>query len=63
VLEGSSDRAAYLESLELLRTLDFDVLVPWVSTAGSPWWAATDRDDARRRLDAILARVRSGDDH
>jgi glyoxylase-like metal-dependent hydrolase (beta-lactamase superfamily II) len=63
VLEGSSDRGAYVESLELLRTLDFDVLVPWVSTAGSQWWAATGRDDARRRLEAILARVRRGGNH
>ena len=29
MLEGSSDRAAYIESLELLRGLEFDVLVPW----------------------------------
>jgi glyoxylase-like metal-dependent hydrolase (beta-lactamase superfamily II) len=62
VLE-SSDREPYVESLERLRALDFDVLVPWVSTAGSPWWAATGREDARRRLGAILERVRRGEDH
>jgi glyoxylase-like metal-dependent hydrolase (beta-lactamase superfamily II) len=62
VLE-SSDRGAYLESLELIKDLDFDVLVPWVATAGRPFHARTDRADARRRIDAILERVRGGDDH
>ena len=26
----------YMESLELIRELDFDVLVPWAATAGRP---------------------------
>jgi glyoxylase-like metal-dependent hydrolase (beta-lactamase superfamily II) len=56
VLE-SSDRTAYAESLELIRTLDFDVLVPWAA-AGEPFYAITDRADAGRRLDALIARVR-----
>ncbi len=63
VLEGSSDRGAYIESLELIKDLDFDVLVPWAATVGRPFHAVTDRADARRRIDAILARVRRGDDH
>ena len=58
----SSDRGAYLDSLALLRDLDFDVLVPWGSTAGMPWYAETDRVDARRRIDAIIERVRAGAD-
>jgi glyoxylase-like metal-dependent hydrolase (beta-lactamase superfamily II) len=62
VLE-SSDRSAYIESLELIKNLDFDVLVPWAATAGLPFHVVTDKADARRRIDAILARVRSGDDH
>jgi Metallo-beta-lactamase superfamily len=56
----SSDRAAYIESLELIRELDFDVLVPWAATRGQPYLAFTDADDARRRIDAILDRVRAG---
>src|SRR5262245_50913048 len=60
VLE-SSDRAAYIESLELIRTLDFDVLVPWQATAGQPYYALTNRTDAARRIDAILERVRRGE--
>jgi hypothetical protein len=61
VLE-SSDRAAYIDSLELLRDLDFDVLVPWLASNGDPY-AATGAADARGRIDAILARLRCGEDH
>jgi glyoxylase-like metal-dependent hydrolase (beta-lactamase superfamily II) len=59
---GGSDRTAYVESLELLRELDFEVLVPWAATAGQPFHARTDAADARRRIDAILARLRTGED-
>jgi glyoxylase-like metal-dependent hydrolase (beta-lactamase superfamily II) len=62
VLE-SSDRALYVESLELIRELDFDLLVPWAATGGEPFYAHTDPTDARRRVDAILERVRRGEDH
>ena len=58
----SSDRAAYLDSLALLRDLDFDVLVPWGASAGQPWFAETDRTDARRRIGALIERVRAGAD-
>lgn len=58
----SSDRAAYLESLARLRELDFELLVPWAASRSGPFVAATDRADARRRIDAIIARVRAGGD-
>jgi glyoxylase-like metal-dependent hydrolase (beta-lactamase superfamily II) len=58
----SSDREAYVESLELIRELDYDVLVPWVATADGPYYALTDGADARRRVDAILERIRHGED-
>jgi hypothetical protein len=57
----SSDRPGYIDSLELIRELDFDVLVPWAATAGEPFHAHTDSSDARRRIDAILARIRRGE--
>lgn len=62
-LEGSSDRQAYLASLERLREFDFDVLIPWAATPGQPFHAMTDKADAGRRIDAILDRLRSGQDH
>jgi hypothetical protein len=61
VLE-SSDRAKYIESLELIRELDFELLVPWNATAGQAYHAVTDRSDARRRIEAILKRVTHGQD-
>jgi glyoxylase-like metal-dependent hydrolase (beta-lactamase superfamily II) len=62
VLE-SSDRESYAASLELIRELDFDVLVPWIATAGNPYHALTSAADARRRIDAILERVRRREHH
>ena len=59
-LLDSSDRDAYLESLDLLRDLDFDVLVPWAATGGEPHFAATDREDAARRIGQIIERIHAG---
>ena len=58
----SSDRKAYLESLALIRDLDFDVLVPWAATRGQPYYVMTDKADTRRRIGEILERVRRGAD-
>jgi glyoxylase-like metal-dependent hydrolase (beta-lactamase superfamily II) len=57
----SSDRDAYVESLELIRGLEFDVLVPWAATAGRPYHSVTGAAGARRRIDAILERLRRGE--
>jgi Metallo-beta-lactamase superfamily len=59
----SSDRQRYIESLELIGNLDFDVLVPWAATRDQPYYALTERADAKRRIGAILERVRHGEDH
>ena len=58
---GESDRKSYIASLELIRDLDFDVLVPWAATRGQPCYAMTDKSDAQRRISAILDRVRRGE--
>ncbi len=58
----SSDRDASVQSLELLRELDFNLLVPWAASLGGPFWMRTDRADARRRIDAVLDRIRGGAD-
>jgi len=62
-LLDSSDRPSYTESLELIRELDFDVLVPWAATVDQPYFALTDREDTHRRIDAILDRFARGEDH
>ena len=59
----SSDREAYVASLGLIRELDFDVLVPWAASVQQPFSAMTDGRDTRRRIDAILRRIRHGGDH
>lgn len=57
VVLGSGDRAAYIESLALIRELDFDVLVPWGAVSGEPYVEFTSRRQARERVDAVIARV------
>ncbi len=52
---GDSDPEAYIESLELMKTLDFDTLVPWA--ASGPYTA--DASDARERLDALIRTIRA----
>jgi glyoxylase-like metal-dependent hydrolase (beta-lactamase superfamily II) len=59
----SSDRAAYIESLELMKALEFDVLVPWAASAGQPFHTVVDKADAARRIDRVLERLRRGEDH
>lgn len=61
LLDGVSDRDSYIESLELIRALDFDLLVPSVASAGRPYYAFADRTEAKRQIDAILERVHRGE--
>jgi hypothetical protein len=43
--------------------LDLDWVVPWAAAGGVPFYAHTDGRDASRRIDAILERLRAGEDH
>jgi glyoxylase-like metal-dependent hydrolase (beta-lactamase superfamily II) len=61
VLDGVSDRERYIESLKLIRTLDFDLLVPGIAPAGRPYYSFTDRAEATQQIDEILERVRGGE--
>lgn len=61
VILGSSDREAALQSLELIRELDFDAIVPWVAIKDEPSvFFAENEDDKRQRIQAIIDRVRDG---
>ncbi|WP_342022035.1 MBL fold metallo-hydrolase [Arthrobacter citreus] len=54
-------RSDYLDSLALVRGLDFDVLVPWGTTEGSPPCArVAGPAETHHRIDAIIARVQAG---
>lgn len=57
----SSDREKYTASLELIRDLEYDLLVPWISTRDQPLFTRTSRQQARRRIDAVLERLRRGE--
>lgn len=61
VLE-SSDRSSYVESLELLAELDFDVLVPWAVGTDSPPLVPIAAAEASARIGAIAVRLRGGAD-
>jgi Metallo-beta-lactamase superfamily len=61
LLDGISDRGDYIESLELIRGLDFDLLVPGFATSGLPFYAVTDQADRERRIDELLELVRRGE--
>jgi len=56
-------RPAYLESLAIVRDLDFDVLVPWGTTEPDPSFGlVANPADKRDRIDAIIGRVEAGGD-
>lgn len=61
VLDGVSDREKYIESLELLRAFDFDLLVPGIASAGDPYYEFVEKAEAEQRLNAILERLRNGE--
>lgn len=54
----SSDRARYVESLELLRGLEFSVLVPWAVSGDGPYAFPVAPGEGRERIEAILERIR-----
>lgn len=62
LLDGISDRTAYLASLQLLRELEFDLLVPGVAPVGQPYHAFVERVEAEGRIGEICERIWSGGD-
>ncbi len=62
VLDGVSDREKYIESLELIRSLDFDFVVPGIAPEGEPFYEFVEKAEAENRIDDILARLRRGED-
>jgi glyoxylase-like metal-dependent hydrolase (beta-lactamase superfamily II) len=61
VLDEVSDRERYIESLELIRTLDFDLIVPGIAAAGHTYYAFVQKGEAERRIGEILERLRRGE--
>jgi glyoxylase-like metal-dependent hydrolase (beta-lactamase superfamily II) len=61
VLDEVSDRERYIESLELIRTLDFDLIVPGIAAAGHTYYAFVQKGEAERHIGEILERLRRGE--
>ena len=61
VLDGVSDRERYIQSLESIRTLDFDLIVPGIASAGRPYYSFTDRAEATEQIDATIGRLQQGE--
>ena len=57
-LLASSDREDYIKSLELIRGLDFDVIVPWAASLDGAYYGFTDKGDAEQRIDDMLEKMR-----
>ena len=49
VILGSSDRERSIQSLELIKTLDFDVLVPWVSIKEGPFAYFVENEEEKQQ--------------
>ncbi len=62
VIDGVSDREKYIESLELIRSLDFDVVAPGIAPAGEPFYELVEKVEAEKRIDEIIVRLRRGED-
>lgn len=60
VLDGISDRAAYLDSLKTIRSLEFDLIVPGIASAGDPYYEVIDSETARRKIEQIIERLQDG---
>lgn len=61
VVLGESDRASYLESLELMTTFEFDVVAPWVAFDDAEPVTVLGSDEARARIDDIISRLKDGE--
>lgn len=62
VLDGVSDRERYIQSLEMIRSLDFDLIVPGIARAEEPYYEFVEKAEAERRMSDIIGRLRRGED-
>jgi hypothetical protein len=52
-----SDREDYIKSLELIRGLDFDVIVPWAASLDGAYYGFTYKGDAGQRIEDMLEKM------
>lgn len=62
VVLSSSDREASIKSLEMIRDLDFDAIVPWVAIKDEPSvFFVENENDKKERIQKIINRVCNGE--
>ncbi|PNZ70688.1 MBL fold metallo-hydrolase [Staphylococcus croceilyticus] len=62
VVLSSSDREASIKSLEIIRDLDFDAIVPWVAIKDEPSvFFVENENDKKERIQKIINRVCNGE--
>ena len=61
LLDGVGDRERHIDSLELIRELDFDLVVPGIASKGEPFVAFVEKPEAQQRIDGIIERLRRGE--
>ncbi|MET3176577.1 MBL fold metallo-hydrolase [Arthrobacter sp. UYCu721] len=60
VLLGESNRKKFLETLEHMRDLDFDVLAPWPAQRGRPAIDVITEKQKQKQIDGLTARIKAG---
>lgn len=60
VILGESNRQAFIETLELMRDLDFDVLVPWNALDNASPYESVTPEERTSQVDNLLGRIRDG---
>lgn len=61
LLDGVGDRERHIDSLELIRNLDFDLLIPGIASAGDAYFEHVEKAEAQQRIDGIIERLRRGE--
>ncbi|MGO1948070.1 MAG: hypothetical protein ACTH1D_00450 [Mycobacteriaceae bacterium] len=54
---GESDRHAFVDTLTLLRDLDFDVLVPWPAQRGALPYDVVTPEQKQEQIDQLIVRI------
>ena len=60
VLLGESDRRRFLETLEHMRDIDFDVLAPWPAQRGRPAIDEVTPAQKEHQINGLVTRIMAG---
>ncbi len=60
VILGESNRHAFLDTLAMMRDVDFDALAPWPAQHGKLAIDIVTEDEKQQQIDALVRRIRAG---